>query len=1032
MRWKRTQIFELVLFLLICTQNSLCIGQTSSSEMKQEIKALFADGSSSNEILIRCYINNLINDFSTRYQISDTAAYDSIVKQVSIYYNPSESNLTDTLKKIIDRSKIRFKNYNIIFGDATRDVYIRNGNVQIDPIKFGSIYKSANSSIFDSLSRAMDNYATAYIAHEFKSLTDNSEITKIAGGDEWAINKFFDNMSSSIVDNYEKEKEKKINSFDEKVKRINEEFEGRRSKLDSLVERATEFETSTAFSIIVLRDSIENNIDNFGDDYLAMRLDSISKTSLEYYNQIVSGDAGALDNFLSSAEQNAEQKFVDLSKRQVDNLLKVQNIYRDRLLNKKNKIEDFIDRPEVFANKTTEKIQSEYRKITNVLPHISSTMLQLNQSLQNTQEDLQVKLRGFYMKFVSDPMTKAQAVLFLASLIIDTKDAERGLQDVRNSLAPKVTDLEREFENSKEKLINTKNNLVSTVNDYFNTANLVVGSFQALGIGNYSTINKIGKGIQTAQTIVNTISAISSGNLLGAVGSIGGALGLGGQDPAVERHKQIMESLDRIDNKLDILNEKIDFIIQNQEKLYKIQQITYDNLINLKDTILIEFDKLNARLDKMDTKLNYLIAKDFITQYKKGTDACDELNLSSDNTNNILDYDTLEFTFEGIPDFNPKDIEKFFTDHSFYSNGDINLLYLASVYNDVAGTADPNLRQKKEFIESLDTFYGMLYNKVSTSAVPLFSSTINHSYLISLQNPLYNFQELNYKLTQTSINLSKFNSDIDSNEISNLISTGACERTADLILRYHPIISTTDKHAEVIPLNRNYFKRIEPRIKLSTIKYLSNALEVINAAIMEQNLLSGDILLETLRQEYTSFIIAPTPTKTDSVIFIANNSLLNNLNAEILCYNFLRYYISKEFDQSKNGPKPFTFIGYNAAFNSMDSIAMNNLMKSFFPFKLSYLDSAKFKLVPGVSKGIGWNCIIQGSYHSMPLPSEFGSADGFKLSYTTELPTLLDLRNKLINAIEGYEIANQPSKEAKVALNYIYLRELNPAVSSSK
>lgn len=971
---------------------------------------------SANPLLIEYYIQSLKHEITKVLNISPDSVARYISHRVSHQYNPEINKQKEIIAKLVKNEQLKIDQYKVRYGDYSKALFVQNDFIQVDPSIFSKLYNYTNSWLMDSLASRIEQHSDTYIISEYKKLNNNLA-RRIRQGNKAAIDEFFKNMSESLDKSISRQADAQITKFSAKLLQLKDSLVDK-TTIEILVSKTMEFAGADLYSLKVLKNKIENNIDKVDLNYLAIKLAEHSKVDNTIIEKIKGIDVGSIGSFITNVQNETVQKFKNTIKQQTDNLIQIQEGYRNKLKENSHTLTEFVEKANRGIVENIENIEGEYRKIANTLPHISENMVLLSGLIQEGQNKLNGEVNRFYNKFINEPSKKAEAALFLASFFIDTKDYATSLRDIRNSLPFNAGSMDKEFTSAKESLLKTKEGFVSNVNSYLNTANLVIGSFQALGIGNQATLNKISKGIQLGTSVFNAVTAFASGNYLGAVQGLGGMMG--SRDAGADRHAEIMAALKQINAKLDVVIQKLDVVLENQARMYELQKETYKQLLMLRDTVLKEFDQLNEKVDVMSSRLNFLIARKFLDQLGACRDICDRLNLSVDA--NRLNVQTLNDVWASISSSKFKKVEELFNDHTFLlPDKKIRPLYLNSVFEDVTDISE----SEKIELRSLSKFYQDLLKKANLSANSFFNKNDRENLSLSLLTPSFNYQELNYKLNQPKISRSDNQKELTINHIAEYISPEICKAVAEMILRSHLIVAVTDRNSDLIKIDEGFIDHSLLRSRTAA-EYLSNALMIVNAAIAEQNLLGGDLLLETMRQEYKSFMKA-TKDSQQLKLYKFNNSLVNHPAAGLFYSNFIRYYITKEIEESKSptSVKPFSFASYKFAYDSMDSTLMNKGTVAF-PFHIVYVDNEK--QVALRQKNIvleqGWFANVEGKYHPMPAPIEFEASEGFKLNQSRYLNSLLFFRDKLINKIESYEFINRMTQqEEKEAVNYALIMQ---------
>ncbi len=964
--------------------------------VKEKIAYLYSSSTKTHASIIKFYRDDIMADI-----MADGTPLD---KAIQLFENEllsiiklGREEINDTINRLVEKQINDVDTFNIEYGGIRKILAVKNNQIRYDPSQLGGVYQYANRVIFDKVAEHIDierkNYFIAKLQELIKSADVNANelFEKIKEGNEQAIAHLFSRTRDEISTFFEHKLEKEQERFEAIKSEMARTLAMEKDKLNGILNKADAYAAmpeEIRSKIIV---PAVHGLENFSVEYLSFELGELKINKSPIYDQVKSNAAGAVLSFLEHTGEQAVKPLTESITSQRDNLNNTQAEFEKKIGRSAVDLKECIRKAEELPVKVVAEVLKSYNAIASTLPSVASHIEHFSSSLESMQEAFKNKVDEFYSKFVEGPEKKLEAAIFITTLLTNNKDL--GLEKLRL-----VADTP--YSQAKLAILSTADGFIQDANNFLDTSKMVLGSLQTLGIiGNSELLEGLSTGLAIAEGAVNAIGSFASGNFVGAITGLVSMFGIGGKDPAIERHKQIMDALKRIDGRLDIIDKKLDKVLENQQRIYELQIKTYEKLMDLEEKIMGQFKLLNTKIDLLDTKLNWLINKDQESRYLNCSLHCDGLELSESNSR-LPDYKKAKRYWLGEAYKNS--CEDFFVYTNFLNaRGGIDMPFLKTVYDGSTIGWDPlekdQLDQIKDKLISQERFYLLLKNKALKSISSLYSKgkAPSDDLIFSLEAPLHTYSELTFKLSQKTIKKNVETGKIDVKYLSNLVSVEACRQCASLILKSHALLTITNAdNSQIFPLDAEFYINIEARSAVAE-RYLTNILKIINAVICQQNLLSGDFLLEILRSEYKS----PVNTEEEKKNLAANNNLLNHEFGGIIYYNFIRYYILKEIENSQSTPDRKSLAGYEFAYNEMDELLMKQTVS--FPFPIEYLTDENVRKI-GKEKGYiipaGWYCNIDNQYHSMPHPKELKADEGFNLVYPA-MP-----RPKELKADEGINL----------------------------
>lgn len=290
-------------------------------------------------------------------------------------------------------------------------------------------------------------------------------------------------------------------------------------------------------------------------------------------------DASLVDALLATTKSELEaikknkadikdiDKKVAANTRQISNYVNKTNSALDQLSGQLGKTQQAVDK----ANVAIEKLQKDVGGNTEQLQVISDIMYS-----KETASNRLIMLKGGYLKNVLP-------------------------EDKRNTLIESM-----EAQANREKVVSEFSNVMGEFNKVGQIANNLKIKSKDL-----DTVLEVGNAAS------NVANSLIKGDYLGALVGITGLFAEPRPDPAVERHKQMMDFLDnnfnQVNEKLDniykglgYIDEKLNNIDAKLDRLYEGQNQINENIISLHKAITEQFNALHERLDELSFKIDII------------------------------------------------------------------------------------------------------------------------------------------------------------------------------------------------------------------------------------------------------------------------------------------------------------------------------------------------------------------------------------------------------------------------------------------
>lgn len=202
--------------------------------------------------------------------------------------------------------------------------------------------------------------------------------------------------------------------------------------------------------------------------------------------------------------------------------------------------------------------------------------------------------------------------------------------------------------------------------------------------------------------------------------------------------------------------------------------------------------------------------------------------------------------------------------------------------------------------------------------------------------------------------------------------------------------------------NLPYPKNVLLTSNVNAVGYedLKNGLALVDYAIAQQNMYSGDILLPILGGILDNHDSANSKKVEEANLLLNKKPLLAN--------NFILYKFRKEVLAASN------FINYEYGYKSRDKFTFSLNFKN--NWNLEWNDSAKNSNGLNIPKG--WSTKIGNQYYSVPAPDDLQEG---KLAFSQDIQSLINLKTRLLEEIDTYEIYNSLSQAERKSFNILNL-----------
>jgi hypothetical protein len=479
--------------------------------------------------------------------------------------------------------------------------------------------------------------------------------------------------------------------------------------------------------------------------------------------------------------------------------------------------------------------------------------------------------------------------------------------------------------------------------------------------------------------------------MLEAASTISNLFGLGGPDIGQQRHEEIMKSFDRVFDRFDLVDERLKALLSGQEQILKNQETTYKKLIELSQEVsqnhLEVMDKL--REIQGDVILNRMVMMS---------------GIRSDYSNCLTFSDIVSTDKNIIPSF--KSFDKWWVSHSSAS-GSCETRYI-NIY-DVIGEKDflpqfridanensQNYEQKKVLIEAY------------TLSLKIIAAMIEKNDILKpgLTEAAVFFPARRMSDWDTKIRTISFLQEADLPKYKlkpypvepNIVSFH-CKNLLNFHLYFllmNPYTKSPYNFSDFMDPGKNHSEKGR--------NALIDALDLINQAIAQQNLYSGDILFSLVDEIITKHDTTKSQLYNDALKLININSLMTR--------NFLTYKFRK--DLLAGGDKNFT--AYMMAKNLAERDGDFSPLQSLVSYPWEFVLTEK-SIVGSNDEGVKTKeASIKLGNRQYVLPSVSDLKDN-KIEQTPDFENLLVIREGIYRELASYDVYKRFDNKQIKSLN---------------
>lgn len=706
-------------------------------------------------------------------------------------------------------------------------------------------------------------------------------------------------------------------------------------------------------------------------------LEEISGMSTEEAHKILfKSNIGIMDNSIDFLSPDEKTKALH----EMTKILEDKLVHASALNKLVNEAQDF----EIGS------IKNEVAFISKVQANQQQCLLDINNNIESLGANMNL-LSNSVNILHSEVKTNSENVGILKNYIFSNADVKGKIELLRSGILDNDLDKKKKDALEKQlKAVEAKQNVQNDIKNYLNKAQHITTILSNVGFDS-DTVEKANELISLGSTAMNAFAAYSSGNVLGTVSIVSGFFGgKSKSDPATQRHKQIME-------KLGIIDEKLDEVLERQLMLLKGQQ-----------HILESLSKISRQIDEL-----HGIEMEMLEEIKTETlyNRLSNVNLHTRKLRVLESFSKPFVQFKLKKSRTYDDIIQYYKD-----NGDLFEPH-NQIFNDLLSLNSPTLDEfmKLKNYEVLGIQDGSSTNIISElikgfdEIIKYVENHMSNSEVIS-KNSFVAMRDI-YDLGEKISIVQKDNLQDEYSNYwhlikSSLIITKNLERVYDVLKEVHIFyLLQKDKDSESELLSKNEFFS-EQFHKRYGLRHFKNLLTLVNIAIIQQNLLSGDILLERFYSRLFDDNIEISQIQKDKEEFLQIIKVLNT--NKLLKNNFSKYFVKKQLEKKRvannNGTNDvfqFDFFEYSLFLSDTSTVAQD-ISNSRTNLRLCFDQPLRSKII---FHNEHWKMDLyrddKDAYMKLPDSKSFNQGE---LRYKRELFELINLKHRIMDKISEYEL----------------------------
>ncbi len=767
---------------------------------------------------------------------------------------------------------------------------------------------------------------------------------------------------------------------------------------------------STSY-VPVLGKITEYSMDNLNDYLIDQGLNSVKrhlKSQLDTYR--ATKGQQQYDNLIRSYDASAPAAFLD-------NLEKgVAPIAKDYLKDVPPEEQEIVTR--FYVQQATTVLKGGIQAIA------AQQKVQAGE-LKTVQQDIKGISRAFYQHIERNQQQMNQVIAIQKEIQNDLgqfkQETNRNFEFVfdfmysRMSVQERVAAIEQGFvgrqwspvqlqeEKAKLAVLAKQERIQQTVNQMLDAGNNLLNIAKNLGVSS-KILGPASQIVQAGSIVNSAYKAFCSGNYLGAISAVTDLFGLGGPDPAVQRHEQIMQSFERVFGQLDAMDAKLNALLDGQQKILQTQMQIYQAVSDLS----VEVSKNHLEvMDKLreiqgDILINRrLIISPVMSKYA----SCEYITPVLSKDESTIVFQTDSGWIPSLQSFNEMWLnknanckscaERFETVYEII-NGQREL---SSVFQTETYLTDQTRPAWNDVKTGFDLSLRFLYSSLGDSIG--ISLGERQRYLF---NPVSDWQSWELKKVKGP--------EQEYGNIKNyLLEPNIIGLHTRYLLNFHLYFMLVN------PSNNNnpytYPELISaPAVITTGESKLKECLILVDHAIAQQNLVSGDVLIPILSKAIHQ---RDSTNKAKEELFQDAMKLLS-LNS-LLARNFLIYQF-RETLKLKGDP---SYVAYALAATEANKFGdFKGIMHlSSFPWRYTFSQDTVKNEDGRIIQAKGASIQFGSKFYSIPNYTELVAGN---VRHTADFSELLLLREKLLREISTYSVYKGLTPSQQKALNLTLLK----------
>ncbi len=245
--------------------------------------------------------------------------------------------------------------------------------------------------------------------------------------------------------------------------------------------------------------------------------------------------------------------------------------------------------------------------------HVKTSLTRVQTELHQVQADV-----GQLTTRVSRNESRLDSVesdvRFLNDFVFGQLPPARQIEALKRGIFPEMSSAERAAAVHKIRIVERRQAIVEGIGDVLNAAGVFVQAAGRLGV-DPDFVEKAGQVVRVGQAAFSAFTSFASGNYLGAVTALAGLLG-GGPDAATVRHGQVMGRLSQLLRGQQAILTNQRHILDNQRRILESLCVIYEEVIRLGQTIQRVHASLMESLAKVRTEvlINRSILRDLVSE----------------------------------------------------------------------------------------------------------------------------------------------------------------------------------------------------------------------------------------------------------------------------------------------------------------------------------------------------------------------------------------------------------------------------------